>query len=45
MRFRLLAFLPLAAVITFLILLRASPLVSALERFVTPGEAVVVTSR
>ena len=47
MRFRLLAFLPLAAVITFLILLRVSPFVSVLEHFVTPGEGpsgpVVVT--
>lgn len=38
MRLRLLAFLPLAAAITFLILLSASSLVSALERSVTPGE-------
>ena len=47
MRLRLLAFLPLAAAITFLILLSASSLVSALERSVTPGEdpsgLVVVT--
>jgi len=47
MRLRLLAFLPLAAAITFLILLSASSLVSALERSFTPGEdpsgPVVVT--
>ncbi|MEM9177754.1 MAG: hypothetical protein AAGC67_21295 [Myxococcota bacterium] len=38
MRLRLLAFLPVAGLITFLLLLSASSLVSALERSVVPDE-------